>query len=72
MKRWLRYGIVGNLLSYGVGFGFIAYMGTSHFIQGGSSMMSGKVRPPKWMINWQKNYSPLPMANSRKVPRRQK
>jgi hypothetical protein len=27
MKRWLRYGIVGNFLTYGLGFGCIAYLG---------------------------------------------
>lgn len=27
MKRWLRYGLVGNFLTYGIGFGCFAYMG---------------------------------------------
>jgi hypothetical protein len=26
-KRWLRYGLVGNFLSYGVGVGFMLYLG---------------------------------------------
>lgn len=26
-KRWLRYGLVGNFLNYGVGVGFMAYLG---------------------------------------------
>lgn len=26
-KRWLRYGLVGNFLSYGIGTLFIAYTG---------------------------------------------
>jgi len=29
MKRWLRYGLVGNFLVYGLGFGCVAYMGIS-------------------------------------------
>jgi hypothetical protein len=27
-KRWLRYGLVGNFLSYGVGVGFMLYLGS--------------------------------------------
>jgi hypothetical protein len=33
MKRWLRYGIVGNFLTYGIGFGFMAYLGTFSLTQ---------------------------------------
>lgn len=33
-KRWLRYGLVGNFLSYGVGVGFMLYLGITHIIEG--------------------------------------
>ena len=36
MKRWLRYGIVGNFVTYGIGFGFIAYLGTIVLTKDGS------------------------------------
>lgn len=26
-RRWLRYGLVGNFLTYGLGVGFMAYLG---------------------------------------------
>ena len=32
-KRWLRYGLVGNFLTYGIGTAFLAYMGTCRLIQ---------------------------------------
>lgn len=35
MKRWLRYGLVGNFLTYGVGVGFMAYMGKCLITQHG-------------------------------------
>ena len=34
MKRWLRYGIIGNFLTYGIGFGFIAYLGKNFIDKG--------------------------------------
>jgi hypothetical protein len=33
-KRWLRYGLVGNFLSYGVGVGFMLYLGNNSLILG--------------------------------------
>lgn len=55
-KRWLRYGLIGNLSIYGVGVGFMAYLGTSLFTKAGSSTILEKIRAPRWISNWQKNF----------------
>ena len=34
-KRWLRYGLIGNLSIYGIGFGFMAYLGKILLIKDG-------------------------------------
>jgi len=26
-KKWLRYGLIGNFTVYGIGFGFMSYLG---------------------------------------------
>lgn len=56
-KRWLRYGIVGNFLSYGLGVGFMLYLGTPFFTKVGSSTTSDRITAPKWMRNWPRKYS---------------
>ena len=44
MKRWLRYGIVGNFVTYGIGFGFIAYLGTVVLTKDGSFGTSVRIK----------------------------
>lgn len=55
MKRWLRYGIIGNLLSYGVGVGFMAYFGNLYLTKHGSFTTSAKTKVSKWTKTSQNN-----------------
>jgi hypothetical protein len=50
-KRWLRYGLVGNFLTYGIGVGFMIYLGIAADTKDGSFGTSGKIRPPRWTRN---------------------
>lgn len=67
-KRWLRYGLVGNFLVYGIGWGALAYISTHTDMQLGSSTTSVRTKAPKWTKTWPRKCSPSPTPNSRKVP----
>ena len=71
MKRWLRYGLVGNFLTYGIGYGFIFYTGIFIPIQHGSSMTQVNIKAQKWMKILQKNSLRLVMLTSKKVQEKQ-
>ena len=62
-KRWLRYGLVGNFLSYGIGTLFIAYTGKKIAIKDGSFTILERTIVPKWMSNWPNNSSLLLMLS---------
>ena len=51
-KRWLRYGLVGNFLVYGIGWGAFTYIGKFAAIKPGSCTTSGRTRVPRWMRSW--------------------
>ncbi len=62
-KRWLRYGLVGNFLTYGIGVGFMAYLGSSFINKDGLYTILAKINRLKWTRIWQNNYLLFLMLN---------